>query len=51
MILLGYWLGSVPLVRRNFEKFVLGIIFVSLIPAASHILKGSKKVPQPTPEV
>ncbi len=24
MIFLGYWLGSVPLVQRNFEKFVLG---------------------------
>ena len=43
MILLGDWLGSVPLVRHNFEKFVLGIIFVSLIPAASHIFQGQKK--------
>jgi membrane-associated protein len=43
MILLGYSLGSVPFVRRNFEKFVLAIIFVSLIPAALHIFKGSKK--------
>ncbi len=51
MILLGYSLGSVPLVRRNFEKFVLGIIFISLIPAAMQILKGSKKIPQPAPEL
>ena len=51
MILLGYSLGSVPLVRRNFEKFVLGIIFISLIPVALQIFKGSKKVPQPAPEV
>ena len=43
MILLGDWLGGVPLVRRNFEKFVLGIIFVSLIPAALQIFQGSKK--------
>jgi membrane-associated protein len=43
MILLGYWLGSVDLVRRNFEKFVLGIIVVSLIPAVLQVLKGSKK--------
>jgi len=43
MILLGDWLGSVPLVRHNFEKFVLGIIFVSLIPAASYIFQGQKK--------
>jgi membrane-associated protein len=48
MILLGYWLGSVTLVRHNFEKFVLAIIFVSLIPALLHVFKGSKKtgVPQ-----
>jgi membrane-associated protein len=43
MILLGYWLGSVPLVQRNFEKFVLGIIVISLIPAVLQIFKGSKK--------
>ncbi len=43
MILLGYWLGSVPIVQHNFEKFVLGIIFVSLIPVALQLLKGSKK--------
>jgi membrane-associated protein len=43
MILLGYWLGRAPLIQRNFEKFVLGIIFVSLIPVGIQILKGSKK--------
>jgi membrane-associated protein len=43
MILLGYWLGSVPVVQRNFEKLVLGIIVVSLIPPVMQILKGSKK--------
>jgi membrane-associated protein len=43
MILLGNWLGTVPLVRRNFEKFVLGIIIVSLIPAVLHAFKSSKK--------
>ena len=36
MILLGYRLGGVPVVRRNFEKVVLGIIVVSLIPVAVH---------------
>jgi membrane-associated protein len=43
MIFLGYWLGSVPVVQKNFEKFVLGIIVLSLIPAALQIFKGSKK--------
>jgi membrane-associated protein len=42
MILLGYSLGSVSFVRRNFEKFVLAIIFVSLIPAALHIFEGTR---------
>ncbi len=43
MIFLGYWLGSVPIVQRNFEKFVLGIIVISLIPAVMQVVKGSKK--------
>lgn len=43
MIFLGYWLGSIPLVQRNFEKFVLGIIVVSLIPAVLQVVKGSRK--------
>jgi len=32
MTTLGYQLGQVPLVRRNFEKVVLGIIVLSLVP-------------------
>ena len=32
MTILGYLLGEVAIVRRNFEKFVLLIIFVSLLP-------------------
>ena len=43
MIFLGYWLGSIPLVQKNFEKFVIGIILISLIPAVLQVLKGSKK--------
>jgi membrane-associated protein len=43
MILLGYWLGSIPLVQRNFEKIVIAIIVVSLIPAALQVVKGSRK--------
>ncbi len=45
MILLGSWLGSFPLIQRNFEKFVLGIIVVSLIPAVMQVFKGSRKQP------
>jgi len=43
MITLGYLLGNVTLVRRNFEKFVLGIVVVSLIPAVLQGLKARKK--------
>jgi membrane-associated protein len=32
MVLLGYTLGNVDIVRRHFEKVVLGIIFVSVLP-------------------
>ncbi|AWV47250.1 hypothetical protein JK2ML_0287 [Mycobacterium leprae Kyoto-2] len=29
----GYFLGNVPFVRQNLEKIILGILFVSLLPA------------------
>lgn len=34
MTLAGYYLGGVPLIRKNFEKVVLGIVVVSLLPLA-----------------
>lgn len=34
MSLAGYWLGQIPIIERNFEKVVLGIIFVSVLPVA-----------------
>jgi membrane-associated protein len=40
MMILGYQLGQVPMVRRNFEKVVLGIIFISLLPMFKEILKA-----------
>lgn len=40
MTTLGYLLGEVPFVRRNFEKFVLLIVFLSLLPILSHALRG-----------
>jgi membrane-associated protein len=42
MIVLGYWLGTVPVVRHNFEKFVLVIIAASLAPAILQVLKSRK---------
>jgi membrane-associated protein len=40
MTILGYLLGEVAIVRRNFEKFVLLIIFISLLPIISQVLKA-----------
>jgi membrane-associated protein len=40
MTVLGYLLGAIALVRRNFEKFVLLIIFVSLLPVLIQALKS-----------
>lgn len=40
LTLLGYQLGSIPFVRRHFEKFVLGIIFVSVLPVVFEALKS-----------
>ncbi|HMF75998.1 MAG TPA: VTT domain-containing protein [Bryobacteraceae bacterium] len=45
MIVLGYLLGGIPLVRHNFEKFVLAIIAISLVPAILQVLKARKKTP------
>lgn len=43
MTLLGYKLGGVSLVRHNFDKAILGIIALSLAPAAIEVLKARRK--------
>lgn len=40
MTILGYFLGEVQFVRRNFEKFVLLVILVSLLPIISHAVRA-----------
>lgn len=40
MMTLGYLLGGVPLVRQNFEKVLLLIIAISLLPALLQYLRG-----------
>ncbi len=40
MITIGYQLGRIPLVQRNFEKAVIGIVVLSLIPV---ILEARKQ--------
>jgi membrane-associated protein len=58
MTLGGYWLGSYPIIRRNFEKVVLGIVLLSvLIPFTMHYLQsrrsseGEAAIPEPVPEI
>src|SRR5271165_7058004 len=43
MTVLGLLLGRVPLVQRNFEKFVLLVIFVSLLPVILQVVQGMLK--------
>lgn len=42
MITLGYWLGGVTVIRQNFEKVVLLIIVVSLLPPVLQVWKNRK---------
>jgi membrane-associated protein len=39
MTLAGYYLGSIPIVRLNFEKVVLGIVFLSVAPLVLHYFR------------
>src|ERR1035437_2175546 len=42
--LAGYYLGGVPAVRHNFEKVVIGIAVVSVLPMVIHYFQSRKKV-------
>ncbi len=42
MLLLGYFLGNIPVVKNNLEKAVLGIVFLSVLPMILHALKERK---------
>ncbi|MGI8992643.1 MAG: DedA family protein [Bryobacteraceae bacterium] len=44
MTMLGYGLGSVPVVRHNFEKVVIAIIVLSLLPALMEFVKSRRRV-------
>jgi len=43
VLTLGTQLGQVELVRKNFEKVVLGIILISLSPVALELLKARRR--------
>ncbi|HEY1755910.1 MAG TPA: VTT domain-containing protein [Bryobacteraceae bacterium] len=57
MTLGGYALGNYPFVRKNFEKVVLGIVFVSVAPLVWHYLQSRRTreievvAPEPVPEI
>lgn len=42
MTLMGYKLGSIPIVRQHFEKVIILIIVVSLMPAFLEVLKARR---------
>ena len=42
----GYLFGNIPIVKRNFTLVVLGIIAVSLLPAAIEILRARRREAQ-----
>ena len=42
LTLLGYEIGSIPFVRRNFDKAILLIIFVSLLPTFIEFWKARR---------
>ncbi len=44
MTLFGYFIGNYPPVRHNFEKVVLGIIFVSVLPMILQFAKSRREV-------
>jgi membrane-associated protein len=43
MIVLGYALGAQPFVRQYFDKVIIGIIFVSVLPIGIEYLRGRGK--------
>ena len=42
MTLAGYFLGAIPVIRANFEKVVLGIVFVSVAPMVVHYFRARR---------
>lgn len=43
MTLAGYFLGQIPIIKNNFEIVVLGIIFISVMPAVVQVIKEKRK--------
>jgi membrane-associated protein len=45
MTVAGYFLGQIPWVKANFEKVVLMIVFVSLLPVVIGAIKARNEPP------
>lgn len=45
MTTLGYTLGKVAFVRQYFDKVILLIVFVSLLPAITQVIKSRRRAP------
>ena len=45
MLLLGYFLGGIPIIQKNLEKAVIGIVILSILPMILHALKERKSQP------
>lgn len=39
----GYFFGEIPIVKRNFSLVVLGIIFVSILPAVFEVVRAKRQ--------
>ena len=48
MLVAGFYFGAIPWVKSNFEKVVLGIIFVSLLP---FFIQGIRHLMRPRPQL
>jgi membrane-associated protein len=40
---LGYELGGTPFVRHNFDKVILAIVFLSLLPTLIEVIKARRR--------
>jgi membrane-associated protein len=43
MTLAGYFLGGIPLIRQNFEKVVIAIVFASIAPVLIHYFNSKRR--------
>lgn len=42
---LGYYFGTIPIIKANFEKVIIGIVFISVIPVLWQFFKSKRAVP------